>query len=39
MDEEQHYDGFHLDNDYEGLEEIGGEFFYKQVGMGLQGQA
>jgi hypothetical protein len=31
MDEEQHLDGFHMDNDFEGLVEVGGEFMYRSV--------
>eukprot|EP00878_Enallax_costatus_P007883 GHUV01008248.1.p1 GENE.GHUV01008248.1~~GHUV01008248.1.p1 ORF type:complete len:372 (+),score=154.89 GHUV01008248.1:391-1506(+) len=29
-DEEQHLDAFNMDNDYEGLTEINGEFFYRE---------
>lgn len=31
MDEEQHYESFHMDNDYEGLVEVGGEFMFRWV--------
>lgn len=31
MDEEQHHDAFHMDNDFEGLVEVGGEFMYRSV--------
>jgi hypothetical protein len=29
MDEEQHYEAFNVDNDYEGVVEIGGEFMFR----------
>jgi tuftelin-interacting protein 11 len=30
LDEEQHYESFNMDNDYEGLVEIDGEFLYRE---------
>jgi hypothetical protein len=29
MDEEQQYESFHMDKDFEGLVEVGGEFMFR----------
>lgn len=31
MDEEQHHEAFNMDNDFEGLVEVGGEFMFRSV--------
>lgn len=31
MDEEQQYESFHMDKDFEGLVEVGGEFMFRWV--------
>jgi hypothetical protein len=31
MDDEQHYESFNMDNDFDGLVEVGGEFMFRSV--------